>query len=62
MSKRNNEGDVVANRFNMMQANKQKLLASMLGPTPDSHLEGKNSKEDEDDDFKDENPGYEQCV
>ncbi|XP_014556090.1 hypothetical protein COCVIDRAFT_100883 [Bipolaris victoriae FI3] len=35
MSKRNNEGDVIANRISLLEAKGQKLLASLYGSRPD---------------------------
>lgn len=63
MSKRNSEGDVLANKANVMLANKHRLLASLLGPKTDAELKAeKTNEEKEEDDFKDENLGHEQCV
>jgi hypothetical protein len=35
MSKRNNEGDVIANRISLLEAKGQKLLATLYGERPD---------------------------
>jgi hypothetical protein len=37
MSKRNNDGDVIANRLNLVEAKGQRFLASLLGPQPAAH-------------------------
>jgi hypothetical protein len=52
MSKRNNEGDVIANRMSLLEAKGQKLLASLYGSRPDwdTTAEGASKTLDEDDD------------
>jgi len=64
MSKRNLDGDVLGNRVNLGLAKSQKLLASMLGPAPESHATTAAIPEvDEDDyDFKKDFVDPEQCV
>ena len=55
MSKRNNEGDVIANRISLLEAKGQKLLASLYGSRPDwSTADGdaKTQVEDDDQDLK----------
>ncbi|KAH7077552.1 hypothetical protein BKA63DRAFT_489121 [Paraphoma chrysanthemicola] len=55
MSKRNNDGDVLANKLSLMQANSQRRLAAMLGPAPESHATtAAPTQEDEDEDLKKE--------
>lgn len=51
MSKRDNEGDVIANRISLLEAKGQKLLASLYGSRPDwSTVDGDAKTQDEDDD------------
>jgi hypothetical protein len=52
MSKRDNAGDVVANRISLLEAKGQKLLASLYGSRPEwnTAAEGAAKTQDEDDD------------
>ncbi|KAI4656154.1 hypothetical protein J4E93_000873 [Alternaria ventricosa] len=55
MSKRNNEGDVIANRISLLEAKGQKLLASLYGSRPDwgtADGDAKTQVEDDDQDLK----------
>ncbi|KAI4927828.1 hypothetical protein J4E85_006340 [Alternaria conjuncta] len=55
MSKRNNEGDVIANRISLLEAKGQKLLASLYGSRPDwdtADGDAKTEVEDDDQDLK----------
>ncbi|KAH7088088.1 hypothetical protein FB567DRAFT_331219 [Paraphoma chrysanthemicola] len=55
MSKRNSDGDVLANKLSLMQANSQRRLAAMLGPAPESYATtAAATQEDEDEDLKKE--------
>jgi hypothetical protein len=50
MSKRNNDGDVIANRISLLEAKGQKLLASLYGSRPDWDTgDGAATPQDEDD-------------
>jgi hypothetical protein len=63
MSKSKIDGDVLVNRLSVGLANHKKLLASWTGLQTEA--EPKNAtphEEQEEDDFKDEAFGYEQCV
>ncbi|KAH7380148.1 hypothetical protein BKA66DRAFT_371535, partial [Pyrenochaeta sp. MPI-SDFR-AT-0127] len=51
MSKRNSDGDVIANQLSLIEAKGQKFLASLLGPQPQSTPASgtsQDAKEDED--------------
>ncbi|KAH6859101.1 hypothetical protein BKA58DRAFT_393564 [Alternaria rosae] len=51
MSKRDNEGDVIANRISLLEAKGQKLLASLYGSRPDwGTADGHAKTQDKDDD------------
>ncbi|KAI4693409.1 uncharacterized protein J4E88_001780 [Alternaria novae-zelandiae] len=55
MSKRDNEGDVIANRISLLEAKGQKLLASLYGSRPDwgtADGDAKTQVEDDDQDLK----------
>ncbi|KAI4700380.1 hypothetical protein J4E89_011022 [Alternaria sp. Ai002NY15] len=55
MSKRDNEGDVIANRISLLEAKGQKLLASLYGSRPDwgtADGDAKTEVEDDDQDLK----------
>jgi hypothetical protein len=55
MSKRNSEGDVIANRISLLEAKGQKLLASLYGSRPDwdtTDNAAKTQDEDDDQDLK----------
>jgi hypothetical protein len=55
MSKRNNDGDVIANRISLLEAKGQKLLASLYGSRPDwgtTDSLAKSQDEDDDQDLK----------
>ena len=55
MPKRNNEGDVIANRISLLEAKGQKLLASLYGSRPDYDTADSATKaqvEDDDQDLK----------
>ena len=58
-----NEGDVIANKFNLMHAGKRRKLFGSLGEVKlanDSQLQAFN--EDEDAEFEDQSTGFEQYV
>jgi hypothetical protein len=51
MSKRTNDGDVIANRISLLEAKGQKLLASLYGSRPDwDTTNDATQSRDEDDD------------
>jgi hypothetical protein len=52
MSKRDNDGDVIANRISLLEAKGQKLLVSLYGSRPewDTTAQGAAKTQDEDDD------------
>jgi hypothetical protein len=50
MSKRNSDGDVLANKLSLGLANRQKLLAAMMGPPEDDPATQGTSKNEEDED------------
>ncbi len=53
MSKRNSDGDVIANRLSLVEAKGQKFLASLLGPqTEPSQPSNGANPQDEDEDLK----------
>ncbi|KAF1830693.1 hypothetical protein BDW02DRAFT_533483, partial [Decorospora gaudefroyi] len=54
MSKRNNEGDVIANRISLLEAKGQKLLASLYGSRADwsSDSAARSQEDDNDQDLK----------
>ena len=55
MSKRNVEGDVIANRLSLVEAKGQRLLASLFGPRPESTATSNGAKSaDADEDLKEE--------
>jgi hypothetical protein len=59
MSKRNNDGDVLANRLSLGLAKNQKLLASWMGSQPEAQPANETSKiEDEDSELKQEFFGH----
>jgi hypothetical protein len=58
MSKRNNEGDVLANKVNLFLVKQQKLLASITGGGSASTNAPKSETETEKDDFDSEEFGY----
>jgi hypothetical protein len=64
MSKRNSDGDVLENKLSLGLAKSQKILASMLGPAPESHANPTTTPEynEDEDDFKKEFAEPEQCV
>jgi hypothetical protein len=63
MSKRNNEGDVLANRLSLGLAKHQKLLASWMGTQPDAQPANNDSKnEDEDNELKQNFFGHDRYV
>ena len=49
MSKRNNDGDVIANRISLLEAKGQKLLASLYGSRPDWDSADSATKPQDDD-------------
>lgn len=55
MSKRNMDGDVLANKLSLVSAKGQKLLASMLGPQPDAQPSHDAPNEEEKDNDLDRN-------
>lgn len=57
MSKRNNEGDVIANRISLLEAKGQKLLASLYGSRPDWDS-GDSAAAPQDDDDQDLKQNY----
>jgi hypothetical protein len=59
MSKKNSDGDVLANRLSLGLAKHQKLLASWMGSQPDTQLANDTSKnEDEDSELKQDFYGH----
>ncbi|EUC42758.1 hypothetical protein COCMIDRAFT_102710 [Bipolaris oryzae ATCC 44560] len=59
MSKRNNEGDVIANRISLLEAKGQKLLASLYGSRPDwDTRDNAATPQDEDDQDLKQNYAY----
>ncbi|KAA8615531.1 hypothetical protein Ptr902_11235 [Pyrenophora tritici-repentis] len=58
MSKRNNDGDVIANRISLLEAKGQKLLASLYGSRPDWDSVGSAAKTQNDDDDQDLKQNY----
>jgi hypothetical protein len=50
MSKRDGDGDVIANRISLLEAKGQKLLASLYGSDWDSARDSATKPQDEDDD------------
>jgi hypothetical protein len=64
MSKRNSDGDVLINRLSLGLAKSQRILASMLGPAPESHAISTTTPEpnEDEDDFNKEFAEPEQCV
>lgn len=63
MSKRKIDGDVLVNRLSVGLANHKKLLASWTGLQTEAEPHAGASREGgEEDDFKDEALGHEQCV
>jgi len=63
MSKRKTDGDVLVNRLSVGLANHKKLLASWTGlQTEAEPSNGASHEEREEDEFKDEALGHEQCV
>ncbi|KAH7400598.1 hypothetical protein DE146DRAFT_611501 [Phaeosphaeria sp. MPI-PUGE-AT-0046c] len=49
MSKGNSDGDVLANKLSLGLANRQKLLASLMGPPADASAASETSKNEEED-------------
>jgi hypothetical protein len=63
MSKRKIDGDVLVNRLSVGLANHRKLLASWTGlQTEAEPRNGAPQEEREEEEFKDEALGHEQCV
>jgi hypothetical protein len=58
MSKRNNEGDVIANRISLLEAKGQKLLATLYGARPDWDTADSATKVQDEDDNKDLKQNY----
>lgn len=59
MSKRNSDGDVLANKLSLGLANRQKLLAAMMGPPEgDRATQGTSNNEEEEDDLVDSGFGH----
>lgn len=58
MSKRNNDGDVIANRISLLEAKGQKLLASLYGSRPDWDTDSAATPQDEDDQDLKQNYAY----
>ncbi|CAA9966452.1 DUF3245 domain containing protein [Pyrenophora teres f. maculata] len=58
MSKRNNDGDVIANRISLLEAKGQKLLASLYGSRPDWDPADSTAKTQNDDDDQDLKQNY----
>lgn len=59
MEKKESEGDVVANRANLLLAKSQRLLASWSSLKSELKDENGGSKDSEDDEFKDKTLGHE---
>ncbi len=61
--KRDNDGDVIANRLSLVEAKGQRLLASMFGslPEPKETNNGAKSTTDEDEDLK-QDSGHDRYV
>ena len=58
MSKRNNEGDVIANRISLLEAKGQKLLASLYGSRPDWDTTDSTTKVQDEDDTQELKQNY----
>jgi hypothetical protein len=58
MSKRSNEGDVIANRISLLEAKGQKLLATLYGSRPDWDTTDSATKAPDEDDDKDLKQNY----
>jgi hypothetical protein len=58
MSKRNSEGDVIANRISLLEAKGQKLLASLYGSRPDWDTTDSAAKAPDEDDTQELKQNY----